>query len=73
MTKRFSKRYRESEVLFQEIGGRWYIFTEQNGELIYSVMPQGMDPRKTKLELYDVIEKHIDNVKSNTVNDKALI
>lgn len=53
------------DVLFQQIGNTWFIFTEQNGELIYSVMPEGMDPRTTKLELYQIIEEHMDRVAGN--------
>lgn len=65
---------KESDVLFQKLGNRWYIFTEQDGEVIYSVMPEGMDPRETKLELYDIIEEHMSNVskKSKITNAEAL-
>lgn len=52
----------QKEVLFQKLGNTWYIFTEINEEVIYSVMPEGMDPRTTKLELYDVIENHMRKV-----------
>lgn len=52
----------EKEVLFQKIGHQWYIFTEIRGEIVYSTMPEGMDPRTTELELYDVIEEHIKQV-----------
>ncbi|MAX67942.1 MAG: hypothetical protein QF441_16925 [Bacteriovoracaceae bacterium] len=50
------------EVLFQKLGHTWYIFTEVNNEIIYSAMPDGMDPRSTKLELFDVIEDHMKKV-----------
>ena len=50
------------EVLFQKLGHVWYIFTEINDQVIYSAMPDGMDPRTTKLELYDVIEEHMQKV-----------
>ncbi len=53
------------DVLFQKIGQTWFIFSETNGEVTYSVMPQGMDPRTTKLELYEIIENHIDRVASH--------
>lgn len=49
----------ESEVLFQKLGTTWYIFTEIKGNVIYSQLPEGMDPYNTKLELYDVIEDHM--------------
>ncbi|WP_372654790.1 hypothetical protein [Halobacteriovorax sp.] len=51
-----------SEVAFQKLGNTWYVFTEVNAELIYSAMPEGMDPRETKLELYEIIEDHMDKV-----------
>ncbi len=50
------------EVLFQQLGNTWYIFTEVDNEVVYSVMPDGMDPRETKLELYQVIEDHLQKV-----------
>jgi len=53
------------DVLFQKIGQTWFIFTEINNEVVYSVMPQGMDPKTTKLELFDVIEEHMSKVASH--------
>lgn len=50
------------DVLFQKIANTWYIFSEVNGEVVYSVMPEGMDPKATKLELYEVIENHLTKV-----------
>jgi hypothetical protein len=55
----------ENEVLFQKLGTTWYIFTEIKGDVVYSQLPEGMDPYNTKLELYDVIEDHMERV-SNT-------
>ena len=52
----------ETEVLFQKLGNSWYIFAEVEGEMVYSTLPEGMDPRTTKLEVYDVIEDHIKKV-----------
>lgn len=54
----------ESDVLFQKLGNTWFAFTEINEELIYSALPQGLDPRSTKLELYDIIEEHLQKVAS---------
>lgn len=51
-----------NEVLFQKLGQTWYIFTEINSEVVYSAMPEGMDPMTTKLELFDVIEDHMKKV-----------
>lgn len=62
MTTQSKTQDREAEVLFQKLGNTWYIFTEINNELVYSAMPKGMDPKTTKLELYDVIEDHMKKV-----------
>ena len=51
-----------SEVLFQKLGTTWYVFTEVNGEMVYSALPVGMDPYSTKLELFEVIEDHMEKV-----------
>lgn len=60
------------DVLFQKIGMSWYIFSEVKGEVIYSVMPQGMDPRETKLELFHIIEEHMERVASHRFNGPAV-
>jgi hypothetical protein len=70
MNERISKKSQESttitkEVLFQKLGTTWFIFTEVNNEVVYSAMPEGMDPRETKLELYDVIEEHLKKVSTH--------
>lgn len=57
------------DVLFQKIGNTWFIFSEINSEIVYSVMPQGMDPKTTKLELYNVIEEHMTKVASHKRRD----
>ena len=53
------------DVLFQKIGNQWFIFSEVNNEVVYSVMPHGMDPKTTKLELYAIIEEHMTKVASH--------
>jgi hypothetical protein len=53
------------DVLFQKIGNTWFIFSEVNNEAVYSVMPQGMDPKSTKLELFSIIEDHMTKVASH--------
>lgn len=58
----------ESDVLFQKLGNTWYVFTELDNEFIYSALPEGMDPRTTKLELFEVIEEHLEKVASNYKN-----
>ena len=54
----------QNDVLFQKLGNTWFIFSEINEELIYSRLPEGMDPYSTKLELYEVIEEHLHQVAS---------
>ena len=51
-----------SEVLFQKMGTTWYVFTEVKGDMVYSALPQGMDPHTTNLELFEVIEDHMTKV-----------
>ena len=53
------------DVLFQKIGNTWFIFSEVNNEVVYSVMPAGMDPKETKLELFEIIEEHMTKVASH--------
>ena len=53
------------DVLFQKIGNTWFIFSEVNSEIVYSVMPAGMDPKTTNLELYEIIEEHMTKVAGN--------
>ncbi|MFG1500701.1 hypothetical protein ABMA70_10890 [Halobacteriovorax sp. XZX-3] len=55
-------QHKGTEVLFQKLGNNWFIFAEINNEVIYSTMPDGMDPYSTKLELYEVIEEHMKRV-----------
>jgi hypothetical protein len=55
----------ENEVLFQKLGSTWFIFTEIKGDVVYSQLPDGMDPYNTKLELYEVIEEHMLRVSEN--------
>ena len=50
------------DVLFQKIGNTWFIFSQVNNEVVYSVMPAGMDPKTTNLELYEIIEEHMTRV-----------
>lgn len=52
----------QSEVLFQKVGNTWFVFTEISGDMVYSALPQGMNPHSTKLELFQVIESHMSKV-----------
>lgn len=51
-----------SEVLFQKLGNTWYVFTEVQGDMVYSALPYGMTPHTTNLELFEVIESHMEKV-----------
>jgi len=53
---------KNKDVLFQKLGNTWYIFAEIDNEVVYSTMPEGMDPYSTDLELYEVIEDHMERV-----------
>lgn len=55
---------KDTEFLFQKLGNTWFIFAEVENEMIYSTLPEGMDPRTTDLELYEVIEEHMKRVTS---------
>ena len=52
----------QKDVLFQKLGNTWYIFANIDNEVVYSTMPEGMDPYTTDLELYEVIENHMERV-----------
>ena len=54
--------HNDNEVLFQKLGNTWYVFSEVNDQFVYSALPNGMDPRTTRLELYEVIEDHMSKV-----------
>lgn len=55
-------RNHDKEVLFQKLGNVWYVFSEVENDLVYSALPSGMDPRTTDLELYTIIEEHMEKV-----------
>lgn len=52
----------ETKVLFQKLGNTWYAFSEVENDVIFSALPEGIDPKSSKLELYEVIESHIQKV-----------
>lgn len=61
-----TKTTKESDVLFQKLGTTWYAFTEVDNDVIYSALPEGMDPRTAKLEFYEIIEEHLQKVARKT-------
>ncbi|MDO9183499.1 MAG: hypothetical protein Q7U04_13880 [Bacteriovorax sp.] len=60
--KAASTSTQSNEVLFQKLGNTWYVFTEIKGDMVYSALPNGMNPHTTKLELFEVIEEHMEKV-----------
>lgn len=61
----------EREVLFQKLGTKWYVFTEIGNDFVYSALPEGIDPRTTKLELFNVIEDHLERVSKHKAAPEA--
>ena len=57
-----NQEFFESDVLFQKLGNTWYAFSEIDDQIIYSALPKGMSPRTSKLELINVVEKHLKKV-----------
>lgn len=51
-----------TEVLFQKLGATWYCFTQIDDEMVYSALPQGVNPHTTRLELFEIIEDHMKKV-----------
>ncbi len=52
----------EVDVLFQKLGNTWYVFSEIEENIVYSALPDGIDPKTTRLELFEVIESHLKKV-----------
>lgn len=45
----------EKEVLFQKIGSQWYVFSFENDDLHYCALPAHLNPKSSKVEIYEVI------------------
>lgn len=61
-TKTNNTQKATSDVLFQKMGNTWYVFSEIRGEIVYSALPYGMNPHTTSLELFEVIETHLEKI-----------
>ncbi|MBF0298805.1 MAG: hypothetical protein HQK51_08800 [Oligoflexia bacterium] len=62
------KDQKECEVLYQKLGERWYVFSEdEDGEVIFSAIPTEIDPRKNKFKLYNIIEEKNNNKNKNKI------
>ena len=62
---RKKEKYTESDVLFQKIGNDWFLFTQIGNEIIYTQLPPGLNPKTSKLQLYEVIEEHQKKIPPN--------
>ena len=71
MMKAQKTNTQQSEVLFQKLGATWYVFSESGNDMVYSALPDGMDPRTTKVELLEVVEEHMKKVRNHGRNRKA--
>ncbi len=61
-TSKNNRRTQDNDVLFQKLGGTWYAFASIDGEVVYSALPDGVDPMVTRLELFEVIEDHMKKI-----------
>ena len=51
----FNKR----KILFQRLGKIWYAFSESGGNVVYSALPENIDPRDSSIDIYEVVNEHI--------------
>ncbi|MBF0361807.1 MAG: hypothetical protein HQK49_12390 [Oligoflexia bacterium] len=61
------------QVLYQKIGEKWYVFAEtedDNEEIIFAPIPMGIDPKKTKFDLYQVIDEKESSKESSKERSK---
>lgn len=65
MMKAQKTNTQQSEVLFQKLGATWYVFSESGNDMVYSALPDGMDPRTTKVELLEIVEEHMKKVRNH--------
>ena len=61
MAKQAEKDF--AKVLYQKLGDKWYLFTEIEGEVIFTALPKDLNPFENKVEIYEIIEKHKIKVK----------
>ena len=55
------------DILFQKMGQTWYAIAEIEGEVLYTALPPGVDPRKKNMEFYEVLENCIEE--SSVLNE----
>lgn len=49
------------KVLYQKLGKQWYVFTEMDGEINYSILPIGVHPHAVKRQLITVEKRNQHN------------
>ncbi len=59
-----------NDVLFQKIGNTWFAFTKIKDDVFYTTLPQGMDPKETNMEFYEIVEDYMQKTTSSYKNQK---
>ena len=61
----------ETDVLYQKMGSKWYVFAEVDGEEYFTELPEGINPLKQNFD-YKLL--NIDRSVEKTVkNDRSMI
>ncbi len=45
------------DVLFQKLANQWFAITEKDGEVLFSTLPKGLDPKTDLIAIYKVLEE----------------
>ena len=61
----------QQDVLFQKLGETWFAFTQIGDEFVYSALPSGINPHETKIEMFEVIEEHMEKVARSHKKNKS--
>lgn len=61
----------QQDVLFQKLGETWFAFTQIGDEFVYSALPNGINPHETKIEMFEVIEEHMEKVARGHKKNKS--
>lgn len=55
--EKIESEFVEKEVLFQKIGSQWYVFSFDGDQLHFCALPPNMNPKSSKVEIYEQIAK----------------
>lgn len=50
---------KKEKVLFQKIGGQWYVFRFWKGQAQFCALPKNLNPKSSPLEIIEVIEESL--------------